>query len=60
MDDPDKTKEHYRVVLIAWIVGCVLIGIILINHEHCMPGGDDDGDDDEAMGDDAHAGHNHF
>lgn len=59
MGDAQKTKDHYSIVLAAWVIGCVLVGIILINHEHCMPSSDDDGDDD-GVGDDAHAGHNHF
>ena len=31
--------EHYVVVLASFVLGAVLIGLVLINHEHCVPGG---------------------
>lgn len=32
-------KKHYAVVLASFLLGAVLIGIVLTNHKHCVPGG---------------------
>lgn len=32
-------KQHYAAVLASFILGAVLIGLVLIKHEHCVPGG---------------------
>lgn len=34
--------------ILAFVLGCVAIGLVLLDHEHCIPAGSD-----------AHAGHNH-
>ena len=44
-------KMHYLKVLSAFALGAIALGLVLIDHEHCVYGDDD--------GDDAHAGHGH-
>ena len=35
----EMMKRHYFCVFAAFVAGAVLIGLVLINHEHCVPGG---------------------
>ena len=37
-----ETKKHYAAVLAAFIFGAVAVGLILLNHEHCVEESDDD------------------
>jgi len=32
-------KKHHCIVLLSFIIGAVLIGVVLVEHEHCVPGG---------------------
>ena len=43
--------------LLSFIFGAVAIGLVLLDHEHCSPGGGDGGNGEAAS--DPHAGHNH-
>merc|ERR1712178_362703 len=47
-------KKHYAVVLVTFLIGAILVGLILFDHEHCSPPADDD-----AAEEGGHAGHAH-
>ena len=36
-------KKHYLFVFLAFVAGVLLIGLVLINHAHCVPGGGEHG-----------------
>lgn len=50
----EATSVRLRVAgLVAFVVGCVAIGLVLLDHEHCIPTAAD------GAAADPHAGHNH-
>merc|ERR1712178_75847 len=32
-------KKHYAIILGCFLLGAILVGLILLNHEHCSPPG---------------------
>ena len=36
-----SVKKHYAAVLASWFIGCLFIGLVLMNHKHCVPEGED-------------------
>eukprot|EP00747_Dinoflagellata_sp_TGD_P140365 gnl/TRDRNA2_/TRDRNA2_176001_c0_seq2.p1 gnl/TRDRNA2_/TRDRNA2_176001_c0~~gnl/TRDRNA2_/TRDRNA2_176001_c0_seq2.p1 ORF type:complete len:494 (+),score=92.28 gnl/TRDRNA2_/TRDRNA2_176001_c0_seq2:134-1483(+) len=48
----------YLVCLFAWLLGAILIGLILLDHEHCVPDDGSGAHDGHDHGGD-HDGHNH-
>ena len=49
-------KRHYAIVLFAFVVGAAAVGLILFNHEHCVP---EPVDGAAVSSGGAHAGHGH-
>ena len=52
--DIPALKKHYAIILASFLFGAIVVGLILLDHEHCSVPTDDDGGSD-----DPHAGHNH-